>query len=499
MSNLKEESFLKIYQKSVGLKPMLVALTFISLASFIVFISRGLKVEFNPLLIGVCLISILEVTMYISAIYSIKVNEGIADKHAIIFRYIIAFMAPTRVFLGAICLNNLITVIMGLATIVITLVMLDTKLTLLTIIITFLEVFVAYVLLKDTTTVATLGILNNIFIVSVIISICAIAVAYAASKFLNHLQVIISTQQEAIQKADTELKDAFNQLQTTAEISASTCMEEQAAFEEIMSTVTDISHHADELAIEVVEGTQHNQHLQNSADELSLASKGLSEKVQTLQESSQGVTESLQEMAQDCTGISNSLNHSLELSNALNASTKQLHELYKGISAIADQTNLLALNASIEAAHAGEAGKGFAVVAEEIRKLSYASRDSATEAQEVISQAVKIISSTQSNLTSDTQALQAFSRLLNTTANKVEDTLNFIPVVGQEMTTMQDKLSRQIQSCTSVDDCFNKLQAVSKVSKDLSTVVETTHQLENVMSRVLENSNELLLLAKSNT
>jgi methyl-accepting chemotaxis protein len=63
----------------------------------------------------------------------------------------------------------------------------------------------------------------------------------------------------------------------------------------------------------------------------------------------------------------------------LSQAAAEIGSILNTISGIAKQTNLLALNATIEAARAGEAGRGFAVVAQEVKGLSGASEQAATE------------------------------------------------------------------------------------------------------------------------
>jgi methyl-accepting chemotaxis protein len=70
----------------------------------------------------------------------------------------------------------------------------------------------------------------------------------------------------------------------------------------------------------------------------------------------------------------------------LENNSKTINGIIGMIQDIAAQTNLLALNASIEAARAGQAGRGFMVVAEEVKKLSEASSQAATEISNLVRQ-----------------------------------------------------------------------------------------------------------------
>lgn len=72
--------------------------------------------------------------------------------------------------------------------------------------------------------------------------------------------------------------------------------------------------------------------------------------------------------------------------SSLNGLSK-INQLAMEILSIANKTNLLSLNASIEAARAGEAGKGFAVVAGEIGALADTSKLTATNIQQICTEA----------------------------------------------------------------------------------------------------------------
>lgn len=112
-------------------------------------------------------------------------------------------------------------------------------------------------------------------------------------------------------------------------------MNQAAAVEELLATVTDISG-------QVRENAEYARNAAVDAD---------------------GVKNNIEYSNQEMKQLVNAMEEINECSNAISAIISNIEE-------IADQTNLLSLNASIEAARAGEMGKGFSVVANEVGNLS---------------------------------------------------------------------------------------------------------------------------------
>ncbi len=71
--------------------------------------------------------------------------------------------------------------------------------------------------------------------------------------------------------------------------------------------------------------------------------------------------------------------------------TSLMRNVINTITDIAEQTDLLALNATIEAARAGEHGKGFAVVSQEVKALSFQTKQALVEINNTINSVVNVV------------------------------------------------------------------------------------------------------------
>lgn len=153
-----------------------------------------------------------------------------------------------------------------------------------------------------------------------------------------------------------------------------------------------------------------------------------------------------------------------EVVSEVSESIVKIGTMNQTISAITEQTNLLALNAAIEAARAGEAGKGFAVVADEIRKLAEETSGSAKQIDEIIKEIKN-------------KSELAVSRVLITseTVDNQEKAVKESQGIFAEIVSAVDDLTKEVKQIASGLNSVNTMKddVVSKV-ENLSAILEET-------------------------
>jgi len=186
-----------------------------------------------------------------------------------------------------------------------------------------------------------------------------------------------------------EVRTASSNVVKSAESIANFCNHSRYSLEQIASAMEDVAYGSTHQHEEAQSANEAMNRLADSLNAIIANARDAfdaTEKTKVLSENANEVIESLNEKA----GITNAATNSIiEGILDLSADMKKISDIIKIIASISDQTDLLALNASIEAARAGKAGLGFVVVAEEVKKLSYQSRESSEKIAQIISQIQK--------------------------------------------------------------------------------------------------------------
>lgn len=185
--------------------------------------------------------------------------------------------------------------------------------------------------------------------------------------------------------------------------------------------------------------------------------------------------------------IRESVHQSGALIAQLNTLSAKVAETSTAITAIAKQTNLLSLNAGIEAARAGEHGRGFAVVAGEVRKLSEATRSSAGEIHETISEMVGLIASAYDvmrfkvaadveqgmNLTED--ASRTFAQI-ETSTRHVGEQIHEVSAITEQMSASSAEVAASVQEMAIIAKAaLDSFQSVTAATEEqLASMEEIT-------------------------
>ncbi|BBH66733.1 hypothetical protein ACTI_34180 [Actinoplanes sp. OR16] len=158
--------------------------------------------------------------------------------------------------------------------------------------------------------------------------------------------------------------------------------------------------------------------------------------------------------------------------NELRASTTAITEVVRLIANIAEQTNLLALNATIEAARAGETGKGFAVVAGEVKELA---QETARATEDVTSRVAAIEADTARAVS----AIDAISERIG----QVNDFQTAIAAAVEEQAATTAEMARNIaEAATGSRDIADGIGTVSGAMEGTRRSVAEAHAAADELS-----------------
>lgn len=175
---------------------------------------------------------------------------------------------------------------------------------------------------------------------------------------------------------------------------------------------------------------------------------------------------------------------------------EQISEVSASIQQIAAQTSLLALNASIEAARAGEAGKGFAVVAEEIKNLSESTSDEINKVNTLISKvlkSVRALSEESDNILVFVggTVMQDYDKLETLAKNYKRDAEYYAEVSGS-LGASAEEVSSSIQNINMILNTISAAQndlsnAVSSVNSNLQKITSSSENVAAETTSVLDS------------
>ena len=204
----------------------------------------------------------------------------------------------------------------------------------------------------------------------------------------------------------------------------------------------------------------------NSADNMMQAIKKASASTINMSENAKSEMSVLIDNTNDTSEMTQIVSSDVEV---LGHEVNNIGNILHIIKAVNEQTNLLALNAAIEAARAKESGKGFMVIADEIRKLSYQTKDAIDTIEKII---LEIHDKNKLTLTHMQEAKVLFDNqepIVTATANKFNMILDEMALLNgaiQNVTGLLGKVSSK------KDDVVLKIEEIAHVIEQSTSVTE---------------------------
>ncbi|WP_051326797.1 methyl-accepting chemotaxis protein [Aliagarivorans taiwanensis] len=278
-------------------------------------------------------------------------------------------------------------------------------------------------------------------------------IAHAINQFTLNLQGIFGK----ISNSASALGDSSDKISERANNNLQLVNQQGSVCEQAVSAVQEMSHTADTVA-------------QTTQDAASLT-----------EQSTDRIDFCQQLVAQSSSSVTQLMNEVVQVEQAVESLGNDINSIVMALGAIdklAEQTNLLALNAAIEAARAGDHGRGFSVVAEEVRNLADQTQTSTQGINEKLD-------NLQGGITAVTQAMS----VAKTTCESSNESNIQSKQSLEEMTQVIVDINHLN---TSIATAANQQSIASnEIAKNITTLQEITHEVENNVSSTQSTASQL--------
>jgi methyl-accepting chemotaxis protein len=291
---------------------------------------------------------------------------------------------------------------------------------------------------------------------------------------LENVKVLITD----LNNSSSELTRVSGVMENESQQQAAFIEETTSAHEELLASIENVAHSADNQAQKV--------------SETSTAMNSLSSNIHQVDKDSQDVSLKGKSTVQGARETELMLKDTIQSINQLSESSNRIVDIVGIINDVSDQINLLSLNAAIEAARAGDFGKGFAVVSEEISKLAEATASSTKEIETLINNSrnditkgAKLVNQTAAAITRMIGDIEEAAALLGSIASSTTEQSTHAEVVMRQ-TEEVDRMSEQIALATGEQKATSSeiLNAVTKLNSSIQQLAEFSEKIANVASSV---------------
>ena len=364
---------------------------------------------------------------------------------------------------------------------------------------------------------AAMAMVNNLLIITILISLVVIAVAifiviYLARKLTTPVVSMTELMKEASEgdfslKADVSSQNEVGQLAKSFNVMADKIfgvlvrmMDSTKGLLECSDKLQDVETNVVNLSSslnEITNGTERQTadvnnvvvrmgEMEDKFRELKSKSGNLLDEAEHTIISGKEGAKGIDQLQEQSGYVEKNVDLSYEKIKTLETHSSKISDIIDTINSISEETGLLSLNASIEAARAGEHGKGFAVVAESIGKLAAESSAATANIQSIIEELCSDIGNTVSNIEEVKKAVTAQIQATQTVKKIFLDFKNLAEQTSGSVNEIDELIEEMYEIDRSIVEAAQNIRDISQKNEDLSEEVARSldEELKDIQSSV---------------